>query len=60
MPIYSLTLILMMLFRPQGLLGGVELWPRRRPAPFREAAGSEDREDVNRELELELKHKDPA
>ncbi|HEX3355721.1 MAG TPA: branched-chain amino acid ABC transporter ATP-binding protein/permease [Tepidisphaeraceae bacterium] len=31
MIIYSLALILMMLLRPQGLLGGIELWPRRKP-----------------------------
>ncbi len=31
MIIYSLSLVLMMLLRPQGLLGGIELWPRRRP-----------------------------
>jgi ABC-type branched-subunit amino acid transport system permease subunit len=30
MIIYSLSLVLMMLLRPQGLLGGIELWPRRR------------------------------
>jgi len=30
MVIYSLMLILMMLLRPQGLLGGREIWPRRR------------------------------
>src|SRR5439155_9544204 len=29
MIIYSLALVLMMLLRPQGLLGGRELWPRR-------------------------------
>lgn len=29
MIIYSLSLVLMMLLRPQGLLGGRELWPRR-------------------------------
>jgi branched-chain amino acid transport system permease protein len=31
MIIYCVLLILMMLLRPQGLLGGRELWPRRRP-----------------------------
>src|SRR5688572_3393626 len=30
MVIYSLLLVVMMLLRPQGLLGGRELWPRRR------------------------------
>jgi branched-chain amino acid transport system permease protein len=30
MIIYSLLLIIMMLLRPQGLLGGIELWPRRK------------------------------
>lgn len=30
MTIYALLLITMMLLRPQGLLGGRELWPRRR------------------------------
>jgi ABC-type branched-subunit amino acid transport system permease subunit len=29
MVIYSLLLVLMMLMRPQGLLGGKELWPKR-------------------------------
>jgi ABC-type branched-subunit amino acid transport system permease subunit len=33
MIIYSLLLIGMMLLRPQGLLGGWELWPRRRGTP---------------------------
>ena len=31
MIIYSLLLVVMMLVRPQGLLGGRELWPRRKP-----------------------------
>jgi ABC-type branched-subunit amino acid transport system permease subunit len=35
MIIYSLLLVTMMLVRPQGLLGGRELWPRRKPAPLR-------------------------
>src|SRR5205085_152698 len=30
MIIYSLLLVFMMLLRPQGLLGGIELWPGRR------------------------------
>jgi branched-chain amino acid transport system permease protein len=43
MVIYSLLLVIMMLLRPQGLLGGRELWPRRRgrprlPAPTEEQA----------------------
>ena len=43
MVIYSLLLVIMMLLRPQGLLGGRELWPRRRgptklPAPNEEQA----------------------
>jgi ABC-type branched-subunit amino acid transport system permease subunit len=41
MVIYSLMLVLMMLLRPQGLLGGRELWPKRR-APKREAAPTEE------------------
>jgi branched-chain amino acid transport system permease protein len=41
MVIYSLMLVLMMLLRPQGLLGGRELWPKRR-APQREAAPTEE------------------
>jgi branched-chain amino acid transport system permease protein len=41
MVIYSLLLVVMMLLRPQGLLGGREMWPRRRghvrpPAPTAE------------------------
>ncbi|MDB5294346.1 MAG: branched-chain amino acid transporter permease, partial [Phycisphaerales bacterium] len=32
MILYALLLVAMMLFRPKGLLGGVELWPRRRHA----------------------------
>jgi len=43
MVIYSLLLVIMMLLRPQGLLGGRELWLRRRgpaklPAPTEEQA----------------------
>ena len=45
MIIYSLLLVFMMLLRPQGLLGGRELWPRRR-GPRREAVATEDRDDV--------------
>lgn len=41
MVIYSLMLVLMMLLRPQGLLGGRELWPKRR-APQRDAAPTEE------------------
>jgi branched-chain amino acid transport system permease protein len=44
MIIYSLLLVGMMLLRPQGLLGGRELWPKRR-APRREAVATEDRDD---------------
>jgi branched-chain amino acid transport system permease protein len=44
MILYSLLLIFMMLLRPQGLLGGRELWPRRR-GPRREAVATEDRDD---------------
>ena len=43
MIIYSLLLIVMMLLRPQGLLGGRELWPRR--AARRRAASTDDRDD---------------
>jgi branched-chain amino acid transport system permease protein len=45
MIIYSLLLVFMMLLRPQGLLGGRELWPRRR-GPRREPVATEDRDDV--------------
>ncbi|MGH7178793.1 MAG: hypothetical protein ACREJC_15550, partial [Tepidisphaeraceae bacterium] len=45
MIIYSLMLIFMMLLRPQGLLGGRELWPRR-GLPRRQAVASEDRDDA--------------
>jgi branched-chain amino acid transport system permease protein len=41
MIIYSLLLVFMMLLRPQGLLGGRELWPRRRGP---RVATTEDRE----------------
>jgi ABC-type branched-subunit amino acid transport system permease subunit len=44
MIIYSLLLILMMLLRPQGLLGGIELWPRRR-GWRRTPVATEDRDD---------------
>jgi ABC-type branched-subunit amino acid transport system permease subunit len=44
MIIYSLLLVFMMLLRPQGLLGGRELWPRRR-GPRVAAAATEDRDD---------------
>ena len=44
MIIYSLLLVFMMLLRPQGLLGGRELWPRRR-GPRVAAAPTEDRDD---------------
>jgi ABC-type branched-subunit amino acid transport system permease subunit len=48
MIIYSLLLVFMMLIRPQGLLGGRELWPRRRgPAGRgrRDPVATEDRDD---------------
>jgi ABC-type branched-subunit amino acid transport system permease subunit len=44
MIIYSLLLVFMMLLRPQGLLGGRELWPRRR-GPRPRAAATDDRDD---------------
>lgn len=44
MIIYSLLLVAMMLLRPQGLLGGRELWPRRWGAR-RDASPTEDRDD---------------
>jgi branched-chain amino acid transport system permease protein len=47
MIIYSLLLVVMMLLRPQGLLGGRELWPRRR-GPRPDAAATEDRDDLER------------
>ena len=47
MIIYSLLLILMMLLRPQGLLGGRELWPRRR-GPRVDAAATEVRDDLEK------------
>jgi len=45
MIIYSLLLVFMMLLRPQGLLGGRELWPRRR-GPRPRAAATQDRDDL--------------
>jgi ABC-type branched-subunit amino acid transport system permease subunit len=45
MIIYSLLLVFMMLLRPQGLLGGRELWPRRR-GPRRQPVATEDRDDA--------------
>jgi branched-chain amino acid transport system permease protein len=45
MIIYALLLIFMMLLRPQGLLGGRELWPRRRRIPRRPAPTQEPREE---------------
>ncbi len=44
MIIYSLALIAIMLVRPQGLLGGRELWPRRR-GPRAPSPGVEPREE---------------
>jgi ABC-type branched-subunit amino acid transport system permease subunit len=48
MIIYSTALILMMLLRPQGLLGGFELWPKRRGPRF-EAVATQDRDDARLE-----------
>lgn len=48
MIIYSTALIIMMLLRPQGLLGGFELWPKRR-GPQREAVATQDRDDLRLE-----------
>jgi hypothetical protein len=48
MIIYSLLLVFMMLLRPQGLLGGRELWPRRRGprgGSRRDPVATEDRDD---------------
>lgn len=45
MIIYSALLILMMLVRPQGLLGGRELWPRRLGGRRRMPTPTEDRDD---------------
>jgi branched-chain amino acid transport system permease protein len=45
MILYALLLISMMLLRPQGLLGGRELWPKRRTAAGREPVATEDRDD---------------
>jgi len=39
--IYSVLLVVMMILRPQGLLGGRELWPRRR-GPLRTVAPTEE------------------
>jgi branched-chain amino acid transport system permease protein len=44
MIIYSLLLVVMMLLRPQGLLGGRELWPRRWGGRRRLATATEDRQ----------------
>jgi hypothetical protein len=44
MIIYSLLLVLMMLLRPQGILGGRELWFKRRsaaPTMDKDAQGEE-------------------
>ncbi|CAN5369482.1 hypothetical protein BH09PLA1_BH09PLA1_12150 [soil metagenome] len=45
MIIYSLSLILMMLLRPQGLLGGRELWPKRLGNSGRLPTPTEDRQN---------------
>lgn len=50
MIIYSLLLISMMLLRPQGLLGGRELWPRRWGAR-RLPVATEDRDDIGESSE---------
>jgi len=41
MVFYSLLLVVMMLLRPQGLLGGRELWPRRKRFSARNVAPTE-------------------
>ena len=48
MILYALLLVFMMLLRPQGLLGGRELWPRRRGPKRREPVATEDRDDNDR------------
>jgi hypothetical protein len=45
MIIYSLSLVFMMLLRPQGLLGGRELWPKRLGNSGRLPTATEDRQD---------------
>ena len=45
MVLYALLLIGMMLLRPRGLLGGRELWPRRRRELPDGPAATEDRDD---------------
>lgn len=47
MIIYSLSLVLMMLLRPQGLLGGRELWPKRLGNSGRLPTPTEDRQDAD-------------
>jgi len=42
MVFYALLLIVMMLLRPRGLLGGRELWPQRRTLHARPPAATED------------------
>lgn len=54
MVIYSLMLVLMMLLRPQGLLGGREIWPKRR-APRRDAAPTEESRQSGTETIVEGK-----
>ena len=52
MVLYALLLIAMMLVRPNGLLGGMELWPRRRryrpvdTSPMDDARGGDSQADV--------------
>jgi hypothetical protein len=48
MILYALLLVFMMLLRPQGLLGGRELWPRRRGSRPRDPVPTEDRDDNDR------------
>jgi ABC-type branched-subunit amino acid transport system permease subunit len=48
MILYAVLLVAMMLLRPQGLLGGRELWPRRQRAFQRDAIALEDRDDTDK------------
>jgi branched-chain amino acid transport system permease protein len=52
MIVYSLLLIFMMLLRPQGLLGGRELWKRRKPFGLRVARDPTATEDRREEPAL--------
>jgi branched-chain amino acid transport system permease protein len=51
MIIYSLLLVIMMLLRPQGLLGGRELWFRRGFFRSRNPVPTEDRDDFGGTIE---------